>query len=240
MTEVNGHKMFLDPSDSLNLLIWGVHEPLVTKLVKKYVKKDDIILDIGAHIGYYTIILAELVGEKGKVFAFEPNPTNFALLKRNVKINGYNNVILVQKAVSNKTGRIKLYISKDNYDHRIYDSHDGRQSIPIETIRLDDYFTKYEGRINFIKMDIQGAEGLAIQGMTKLLKSKDVRIITEFWPIGLKRSGVMPEKYIESLINIGFKLFDINEFDKKIEPTEIQKLTQMYTEEKYTNILCIK
>jgi FkbM family methyltransferase len=178
--EVLGHKMFLDSRDSLNLSIKGVYEPFETELVKKEIRKGDVVLDVGANIGYYTLIFAKLVGENGKVFAFEPDPSNFALLKKNVEINGYKNITLVQKAVSNKTGKTKLYLSDRNLgDHRIYDSHDGRRYIEIDAIRLDDYFKDYNGKIDFIKMDIQGAEGGAIQGMRSLLKkSKNVKIVT--------------------------------------------------------------
>lgn len=240
ITEVDGHYMFLDSLDSLNLLIWGTHEPLMTRILKKYVKKGDIIIDIGAHIGYYTLIFAKLVGKNGKVFAFEPDPTNFNLLKKNVRGNGYDNVILEQKAVSDKTGGIRLYLSEHNYDHRIYDSQDDRQSIPIESIQLDDYFKNYEGTINFIKMDIQGAEGLAVLEMTKLLQLEGIKIITEFWPIGLEKAGIKPEEYLESLVKFGFKLYNINELKKRIEPIKVQDLLNIYTGDKYTNILCIK
>jgi len=86
-------------------------------------------------------------------------------LKKNVEINGYKNVELVQRAVSNKTGKIKLYLCEDNTgDHRIYDLHDERKSIEIEAIRLDDYFKNYNGAVDFIKMDIQGAEGGQFKG----------------------------------------------------------------------------
>lgn len=173
IAEVQGHKMFLDSKDTLALSLWGVYEPLETELVKKEVKKGDVVLDIGANIGYYTLIAAKLVGENGKVFAFEPDPTNFAILKKNVELNGYKNVVLVQKAASNKTGKLKLYLSEDNSaDHKIYDSHEGRQSTEIEATRLDDYFKNYNGEINLIKMDIEGAEGGAIQGMSSLLQKK--------------------------------------------------------------------
>lgn len=231
---VDGHKMFLDSKDSLHLSINGIYEPFETELVKKEIKKGDVVLDIGANIGYYTLIFAKLVGENGKVFAFEPDPTNFSLLKKNVEINGYGNrVVLVQKAVSNKTEKIKLYLCEDNKgDHRIYDSHDGRQSIEIEAIRLDDYFKNYNGTIDFIKMDIQGAEGWAIQGMHNLLKkNKTVKIVTEFWPIGLKGSGIDPDEYFKILIELGFKLYEINEQEKKIKPINIPKVT---------NLLCMR
>jgi FkbM family methyltransferase len=242
--EIQGHKMFLDSRDTLGLLRDEVYEPLETELVKKEIKKGDVVLDIGANIGYYTLIFARIVGEEGKVFAFEPDPDNLALLKRNLEINGYQNTILITKAVSNKTEKIKLYLAEDDLgDHRIYNSHDGRKSIEIEAIKLDDYFENYNGRIDFIKMDIQGAEGLATQGGFNLLnKNKTVKIVTEFWPIGLKRSGVEPMEYLKALSEHGFKLYHINEKEKRIEPVSIPKLLETFTPEngRQTNLLCVK
>jgi len=244
VAEVLGHKMFLDSKDSLDLSINGVYEPLETKLVKKEIKKGDVVLDIGANIGYYTLIFAKLVGEEGKVFAFEPDPDNFALLKKNIEINGYRNVILVQKAVSNKTAKIRLYLSEARADvHTIYDSHDGRQSIEIEAVRLDDYFKNYNGRIDFIKMDIEGAEAGAIQGMPLLLrKNKHLKILTEFLPIALKEFGIDAEDYLKLLLKHGFTLYDINQRRKKIEPDNIAELSERYAPEtgNYTNLLCVK
>lgn len=215
-----------------------------TEVVKKEIIKGDVILDIGACVGYYTLIFARLVGEEGKVFAFEPDPENFALLRKNVEKGGYRNVILVQKAVSNKTGRIRLYLSEYHKDdQRIYDSHDGRKSIEIEAIRLDDYFKNYNGGIDFIKMDVQGAEGKVIQGMPSLLqKAGTLKIITEFWPLGLKTCGTEPEEYPKLLQKHGFKLYHVNEGKKKIEPAHIAELLETYIPEKenYTDLLCIR
>ena len=83
---VQGHKMFLDSEDSLNLSINGIYEENETALIKKEIEQGNIVLDIGANIGYYTLIVAKLVGKNGKVFAFEPDPTNFALLKKILKL----------------------------------------------------------------------------------------------------------------------------------------------------------
>jgi len=131
--EVLGHKMYLDVKDALRLSINGVYEPFETELVRKEVKKGDVVLDIGANIGYYTLIFAKLVGQEGEVLAFEPDPNNFALLKKNIEINGYRNVSLLQKAVSNRSGKIRLYLSDSNPGaHTIYDSHDGHKSIELK------------------------------------------------------------------------------------------------------------
>lgn len=242
--DVQGHTMFLDSEDTLKLADSGIFDPLETELFNAEIKKNDVVLDIGANIGYYTLIAAKLVGENGVVFAFEPEPTNFALLKRNVEINGYKNVILVQKAVSNKTGKVKLYLSERNLgDHRIYNSQDGRQSIEIEAIRLDDYFKDYNGKIDFIKMDVQGSEGGVFQGGSRVLKkNKDVKVVTEFWPVGLKRFGIDAEEYLKLIIEHGFQIYEINEPKQRMEPINISKLLGTYTPEKenYTNLLCIR
>ncbi len=239
---VQGHKMFLDPGDQYALSVWGVWEALTTGQFKKEIKKGDVVLDVGAGIGYYTLIAANLVGETGRVYAFEPDPDFFGLLKKNIEINGYKNVILEQKAVSDKTGKNKSYLCKD--EHRIHDSPDAcHKFIEIESIRLDDYFKNYDGKINFIKMDIEGAEIKAIQGAPLLLqKNKNLKIITEFLPMGLIKFGIEPKEYINLLIDHGFKLYEINAQEKKIEPVEIAKLVETYTPEKVysTNLLCIR
>ncbi len=240
--EVEGHKMFLD-SHHRGISIHGTYDPFETEVLKNQIKKGDVVLDLGANIGFFTLIFAKLVGEEGKVFAFEPDPDNFSLLKKNIEINGYQNVILVHKAVSNETGKTRLYLSSEASDHRIYDSYDGRKSIEIETTRLDDYFNKYNGRIDFIKMDVQGAEWAVIKGASSLLqKTKNLKITTEFWPIGLKRFGVEPQEYLKLLLKHCFQLYNINEKARKIEPVNITKLLETYTIEKenFTNLLLLR
>jgi len=239
---VQGHKMFLDSKDSLELSVKEVYEQLQTEIVKKEIKKGDIVLDLGANIGYFTLIFAKLVGETGKVFAFEPDPGNFSLLEKNVKINNYQNVTLIQKAVSNKTGKAKLYVWGNPTGPKIYDSPASHQYIEIESISLDDYFKNYKGKIDFIKMDIEGAEGGAIQGMTSLLqKNKNIKIISEFWPDGLKEFGVEPEAHLKLLVGQGFKLYNLNQQKKKIEPVNISELLEICPKkEKATNLFLTK
>jgi len=116
-SRVFGHEMFLDPTDSIvspTLLRDGYFEPYETTLIESEIRPGDVVLDIGANIGYYTLIFARLVGERGRVYAFEPDPTNFRLLKKNVRANGYQNVIFVKKAVADSSGSMPLYLCPDN------------------------------------------------------------------------------------------------------------------------------
>lgn len=245
LVEVQGHKMLLDPIDLLGLKASGIWEPLETDLVTREVRRGDVVLDIGAHIGYYSLIFARLVGSEGRVFAFEPDPDNFALLNKNVRINGYRNVTLVRKAVADRTGKVRLYVSEENNgDHRTYDSKDGRKSIEVKCVQLDEYFRDYGERIDFIKMDIQGAEPGAIRGMSSLLeRSKNPRMVVEFWPFGLKRFGVGAEGFLRLLNGHGYSLYNADERKGRIERADIETLVSMYDPEElvqYTNLFCVR
>jgi FkbM family methyltransferase len=246
-SRVFGHEMFLDPTDSIvspMLLRDGYFEPYETTLIESEVKPGDVVLDIGANIGYYTLIFARLVGEKGRVYAFEPDPTNFRLLKKNVRANGYQNVIFVNKAVAESSGPLSLYLCPDNKgDHRIFESEDSRSAIPIEATTLDEHFAEYQGKIDFIKMDIQGSEGRAVRGMQGLLRRyHDVKIITEFWPAGLRRSGIEARDYLADLERQGFRLFRIDEDDETTESTTADELLSLYPDsrEDFGNLYCAR
>lgn len=240
--------MFLDSLDSLCLSVNEVYEPCIVEIVNREVKKNDVVLDIGANIGYYTLIFARLVGEGGKVFAFEPDPVNFELLKKNIEINGYKNVVLVQKAVSEKSETAKLYISEINKgDHRIYDPGPGdvRKDVEIETVRLDDYFKDYAGKIDFVKIDTQGAEGAVISGFLSTLQKdqfKNIKIITEFWPKGEWLFRADFKQTLASFSDLGFKLYDIDESVKETRLYPVEHFLDKYKVEldNGTNIFCVR
>jgi FkbM family methyltransferase len=229
--EVHGHKMFLDRQDSLDLSVNQIYEPFETELVQRLIRPGDTVLDIGANIGYYTLLFARLVGGSGKVFAFEPDPENFALLKRNVEINGYRNVTLVNAAVSRQSGRLKLYLSEENKgDHRIYASGEDRPSIEIAAVALDDYFVNNPAEVNFIKMDVQGAEGRVMQGMERLLKRCSAcQIIFEFWPLGMRRAGDEAKDVVKQLIRHGFTIHLIDEPQKRVLAVEPERLLEEFS-----------
>lgn len=246
LMEVEGHKMYVSatsidfaPSSARR----GFYEKYETDLFKKIVKNGMVVVDIGANIGYYTLIAAELVGKNGKVFAFEPEPQNYALLVRNIEVNGYKNVVPVQKAVSDKVGTTRLYLSPDGNTgwHRIYDSHNGWDSIEIETVTLDEFFKDKEGEIDIIKMDVEGAELTILQGMSQILKRNDsLKIFTEFSPTLLEKFGSSPEEYLNQLINHGFKIYGVDERKEQIKPIDMDAPGQMRSDWEFANLLCLK
>jgi FkbM family methyltransferase len=237
--EIQGSKMFISPRDGLGLLITPIHEEFETELFKREVKRGDVVLDLGAHIGYYTLLAAKIVGEKGKVYAFEPDPGNYGLLKKNIEANGYKNVIAVQKAISNKTEKGRLFLRGDGVSRRLYDANHKYSSIETETVKLDDYFKDYDGKINFIKMDIEGSEGNAVKGIIGLLKRNGaLKMIMEFRPENIRESGADPLETLETLIGFGFKLYNLNSDKRSLELVSEPK--SICGDEIKTYLFCVK
>lgn len=106
VAKVAGNTLFLASNESyhLEMSLFGVVEPLATHMFTEHIQPGNTVIDIGANIGYYTILAAQIVGETGKVYAFEPEPKNLTLLKKNVEHNNLTNVVLANKAVSNANG----------------------------------------------------------------------------------------------------------------------------------------
>lgn len=122
------------------LFLNRVYEKEVVRLFCEIVKPGMTVLDVGAHIGYHTLIAARLVGSQGRVYSFEPEPSNFAQLSKNVELNGLDNVTLVQKAISNKSGREKLYLDEiDSRDHFFSKKERAKNFIQVATTTLDDF-----------------------------------------------------------------------------------------------------
>ena len=243
--EIEGRKMFTQNNDGLALSIFKIYEPNQTEIVKKYVHEGDIVIDIGAHVGYYTLLMAQLVGENGKVYSFEPDPVNFQLLKKSVEINGFENVVLIQKAVSNITDKVKLFLGDDDSAiNRIYDAKlgDAKESIDVESVTIDEYFKENDELIDFIKIDSEGSEIKIINGMKQFLsRNQELVMMTEFFPFLIKKSGDEPNQYLKSLEKSGFSLYNILDKNEKTNKINSENFLESGINSQYcTNLLCIK
>jgi FkbM family methyltransferase len=227
--EVQGSKMAIDLSvedeawkKSFLTYASNTYERTTTGLFKKAVKPGNVIVDIGANIGYFTLLSAKLAGESGKVFAFEPEPLNYDYLQKNVSLNSYQNIVVEQKAVSDTNGTTKFFICSYNpASHSINQCEgmeafaDGEQAqgehIEVETIFLDDFLKDKTDRVDLVKMDIEGAEFLAINGMRKIIENnKDIKIILEYCPLLLEKMGDSSKEMMDVLmLEYNFKVYII-------------------------------
>lgn len=217
----DGHRMRVYPKgvDSIIsplLLKDKVWEPFETELFRSTIAPGMTVLDVGANLGYYSLIAARAVGDAGRVFAFEPDPDNFQLLCKNIEINGYNNIVPIQKAVTDSSGVVELFQSpKNRGDHRIFNGQifnydNDRQKIIVDAISLDEFFDEEMHQPDVIKIDVQGAEMKLFQGSTRMIADRDNLVLfTEVWPKGLSEAGSSAEEYIQALFDNGFELFSL-------------------------------
>jgi len=236
--------MYADKTDYLKIKV-GHQYGYTAKLMKKFVKKGSTVLDLGANIGYYTCLAAELVGREGHVYGFEPEPHNFSWLKKNVEINSFTNVTIEQKAITDKNYKAKLHLSKSNVDHRIYKvKNDDRASIEIQVVKLDDYFPNGLKSLSFIKSNIQGVDLAAMKGMKNILEnSTNIVILLEYAPGMMREFDSDSEPIINDLISMQFKLFNLgrwhSDYPKLSKKNKIERFRDL-PKVQSTALLCIK
>lgn len=206
-------------------------------LMNRFIKPNDVVLDIGANIGFYSEILSHIVGSKGEVHCFEPDKTNFNLLKK--RCGSLQNVTINFKAVSEKTETLKIYTSKKlNVDHRTYKPDEYDEEINIDAISIDEYIQ--DKKVNFIKIDIQGFEMSAIKGMLKTLQHNDLKMLSEFWPYGMHKAGSSVLEYYQLLKQFNFYVYLIDNGQLTLLEEETVKTYLHLPEETYMNILVSK
>lgn len=228
----------------LRRYLLGVHEPGTTTLCKKIIQEGDTVLDIGAEFGYFSLLFSRLVGDYGRVLAFEPDPYSFEKLKANVNRNGYINITVVSKAVSENSQRTKFFVAKAKGTSSLFypDEHGG-EWIDTECLNIDDYLlSKQIKTIDFFKMDVEGAEAKVFKGMSRTIArarhdKRNLRGVVELSPRLLLASGITPEAFLENLKRYGFGLFFIDLYGQ-ISESPPGELILRATQERHINIFC--
>jgi FkbM family methyltransferase len=211
VAEADGHLLEIEPRDrsiGARLRRTGRWDPCEKILYERELRPGMTVIDAGANVGYFSLLFARLVGPTGRVYAFEPDPGNFGLLQRNIERNGYGNIVAVPAALSRESGRQRFSRSPHNFaDHCLGDGLGKRERLEVEVVRVDDFFAHLPKRVDFLKLDIQGAEFAAIDGARELLRANpEIVLLTEFWPDGMRRFGDDPEEYLSALAALGFSL----------------------------------
>lgn len=205
----------LDPSDFIDYELYttGDFEPTLKRLFKALLKPHYNAIDIGANIGYFTLVLANLLPQ-GKVFAFEPTPNMYQKLQQNLEKNKIGNVQLFKNAVLDQNRPIEINIPTQKI------KNSGRASIRnieqiatkthVDGICIDSLLDKFS-KIDFIKIDIEGAEHLALKGMQNLINRDKPFIAFELTDNFLKQLGSSSEKILLFLQELNYTLYEINE-----------------------------
>lgn len=202
-----------------NIIGWsiaydGVWEKAETDFVKSVVQPGDFVVDVGANIGWYTVVLGKLVGENGRVFAFEPESRSYDLLCRNVNENRLvDRCRLFDAALLARAGTYELERAEDNFgDNRIrfrsapecgnnMYGEESRRTLAVQALTLDEAMQvagAEHSPIKLIKVDAQGSEVAIFEGAQKTLAQTNV-LITEFWPYVLQRAGKNADDFFDAV-----------------------------------------
>jgi FkbM family methyltransferase len=180
-TKINNCHLLVSSNNSIGQQILALkqYEKANTNFLKKIIKKDWVCIDIGANIGYYTCLLAKMC-PLGKIYAFEPSDIDFSLLSLNIYLNNFKNVHLNNLAIGNKNGFNNFNITIDSGLSSLKDTKRGKvdkvKKVKIQT--LDSYVLENQiDRVDFIKIDVEGAEMLILKGSRYCLEKLKPNII---------------------------------------------------------------
>jgi FkbM family methyltransferase len=193
-------------------------EPGTAAVIKGILKKDMNFIDIGANKGLFTLQAAKIVGEKGKVVAFEPAPFNIKILKKILRRQ--NNVSIIPKAVSDVSGITRFFLScSDSVTHTLLkSSKDESKFTEVETVSLDEFLDGRNYPIDVMKIDVEGAEIKVLEGMSRtIIKNPHLRILVEFHPEYIRAAGYDPAVFLDKLKELGFIVRIIDQADKTIK-----------------------
>lgn len=214
-----------------------IYEPHVTRELRRLLQPGMTFLDIGANIGYFTLLAAEQVGEEGTVLAFEPVERNCDALLRSIEANDRHNIILYPYAVGEQKQRVALDVGGKNSNSRVLrNMPDDTRPLMAEVVALDEFLSDLP-RLDVVKMDIEGAEPQAISGMRRLIQQHRPVILTEFSPDLIRiTSGVEPDAFLDSLSSMGYELFEIVARKSEGDQAGYRRLTPQRLQEAYKQL----
>ncbi|MCX6605200.1 MAG: FkbM family methyltransferase [Acidobacteria bacterium] len=227
VTEVDGLLLGV-PSQEWRLgayyALRGLPEPGMTRLFASFIQPGMVVVDIGAHIGIYTLFALRQLSGHGRVYSFEPTPKTFALLRDNVQVNGFLEsgvARLDHRAISDQAGTANFTAYPANSGHNsLFGGAAPGEALSVETVTLDAALAD-EPRIDVIKIDAEGSEPFVLRGMTGILgRNPAVRIFVEFAPGHLRRAGIEPLQWYEELAKLGLKVQRVEDVSGALLPVE--------------------
>jgi FkbM family methyltransferase len=199
--QVYGSLMRLPPDQRQRDILLNRYEPAVTRKIEQILKPGMSFCDVGANIGIFTLLAARLVGPSGRVIAFEPIPDNAVILRENIRLNGYGQVTLHEKAVTISPTIVKLYLSSFRGSHSMLPEparFTGRTH-EVEGVRLDLFPAL--AHIDLMKVDV---EGLELQVLESLGTYRPRNLILEYNPERERAAGVTQEEFVRALRKLGY------------------------------------
>lgn len=212
-----GTRMAGETSDILDAYIYcfGVWEPNLTEWVRSRLRPGDVFVDVGANVGYFSLLASRLVGDGGAVVAVEASPGTFERLQRNVALNRARNVRAVNLAAGARRGTVRLYRgpASNRGETTTLESSGFQPDAEVECLPLAEVLTPDEvRRARLVKIDVEGAEWDVVEGLLPLLPScrPDLEVMVEINPKYAGPQGRRPEEILEAFAPFGFRPYRID------------------------------
>lgn len=209
-----GARMTADLAEHVQRWIYffGVYEENTVRWFRESLRPGMVVLDIGAHVGQYSLIAAAAVGQSGRVHSFEPNPVSYRRLCANLDMNSFRNVAAHQLAVSDTAGEATLFVpDHDNLGEATLQagSGDGRQ-VKVGCVTIDQWAQSADlgpqARIDLMKIDVQGLEGKVLKGAQEVLARFRPTIVCEFEERFLRSMGTSSVDLKGTLVRMGYSI----------------------------------
>jgi FkbM family methyltransferase len=202
--ELEGIKLLV-PKQFVTHYAFHEYEPITRKTFMDGLKPGMVVVDVGAHIGSFTMLAAKLVGESGTVHAVEPSERNREFLDANVQLNSYKNVRVHPYAAGKVRAQRLFHLTGSSDSHGFYPHPNTGtlQTIEITQVPLDELI---QGRVDAVKIDVEGAEIEVLEGMKEiLLRNQELQLWAEWFPAGMRNAGYAPLDLPRKLLDLGFK-----------------------------------
>jgi FkbM family methyltransferase len=190
---------------SEELVLYGVHEPVATRVYREALSPGDQVIDVGSNIGYWLLLAANRIGSSGRILGFEPVPGSREILQRNIQRSGISNVELSPWAIGAENGAAQFYESQvPNWGSLVkHDDLSPIRSLPVEVKKLDEAVSPSAGfRPSMLRMDVEGAELMVLEGAQNLLKEYKPSLFVEFHPFLLGWDAI--RRTLAGLMELGY------------------------------------
>lgn len=233
-----GFKMFVDPSDisiAPHLLLDGVWEEWTEAVLRKLVRPGMHAVEVGANVGFFTLVLAQCVGERGRVLAFEADAALASIARDNVEINGFERRCeVVHAAAGERTGTATFYAAARqrgngtllaDFEQLEHNPEAQRTRVEVAMTTLDDICAARALAPNIVKIDAEGAETMVLRGAEQLLAGNGaLTVVLEFVPRFVRAAGDDPASFLQRFVDRGFRLHRIDERKRAIAPAGFDAL----------------
>jgi FkbM family methyltransferase len=231
-----GFVMNLQPIELLqaHLYLFSTYELPTTRFITRFLQKDDIVFDIGANIGYMSMYCAKLIGQQGKVYAFEPERNNYAALQEHLRLNAMTNILPQRLAATSSPTTLRLYLATDNYGaHSTIFNPDTltQEYEEVQGITLDSFVDSEKiDSIALVKIDVEGAEFEVLQGMKSILKQQRPVLVIELNESLQQQRGLSANALKQQLLE---------EFDYTFFSTDEKGFLHRTSPKEFENSICV-